>query len=288
MSLVNSQALNASTEALVSSAIVALYVIDATNIPGGTVFRFCPQTDANNNPIIWQGNTYTPIPMDAKGFDIRGQGAPARPRLTLGNVGGQITALCLILNDLVGAKVIRKRTQARYLDGRPGANPGIAFPDDVFHVEQKMGENKLAVEFELGTSMDVDDVELPKRQVIAGTCIWSYRDANCGFAGNTAVAEQDGTPFPNPKVYRGVWLPDSVYITGDVVFLLLFDGRKQFYRLASHTGDGISGQDTKPSEDARWVADECGKHTADCVLRFGAIPSGLPFGGWPAANRQSA
>lgn len=287
MSLLGSEAINTGVQSLAPSATVTLWVLDATNLPGGLVMRFCANTESNE-AIVWQGATYEPLPCEAKGFEFRGQGAPPRPSLIMGNVGGQIGLLCRALGDLVGARIIRKRTQARYLDGRPGADPATHFPDDVFHIERKAAENKFAIEFELGTAMDVDDVELPKRQVLGGICLWAYRSGECGFATDNVVSKRDGTIFAAPKNPRGLWVPGSLYFLGDVVYLILPDLRRQYYRLASDGGGtGVIGNDAKPGEDGRWEADECGKHTADCKLRFGAIPQGLPFGGFPAAQRQS-
>lgn len=287
MSIPNTLELQGKTQALAASAVVTLWVLDASNLPGGVTFRFCPMTDEWREPIAWQGVEYTPLPMEAKGFEFRGQGAPPRPKIAFGNVGGQFSQLCIALKDMVGARVIRKRTLARYLDGRENANPNIYFPDDIFHIEQKTAENKSAVEFELGTAMDVDDVELPKRLVISGTCMWGYRGAECGYAGNTAIAKVDGTEFADPRNFQGAWVSTTLYFTGDVTFIILPDTRRQYYRLASDGGGaGVIGTGSRPGDDARWEADECGRHTADCYLRFGATSSGLPFSGFPAANRQ--
>lgn len=285
MSLAGSLEINRSIQSLAPSAVVTLWVLDASAIPNGPVMRFCAQTSQDQEAVVWQGATYNPLPVEVKGFEIKGQGSPPRPTIVFGNVGGAIGLLCRALGDLVGAKLVRKRTQARYLDGMPGANPANHFPDDVFTIERKSAENKFAVEFELGTAMDVEDVELPKRQILGGICLWRYRGGECGFATETVVAKRDGTAFPTPKVNKGIWTPSTMYTAGDFAFLLLPDGRRQYYRLAS--GSGVIGADTKPGEDARWEADDCGKHTADCKLRFGAVPNGLPFGGFPAAQRQS-
>lgn len=58
------------------------------------------------------------------------------PSLKMGNVGGFITALCLEFDDMVGAKLTRRRTSAKYLDGMPDADPDeVSAGDLVYRAE---------------------------------------------------------------------------------------------------------------------------------------------------------
>ena len=41
----------------------------------------------------------------------------------------------------------------------------------------------MIVEMELAVPFDVEGIRLPRRQVIAGTCQWIYRSAECSYAG---------------------------------------------------------------------------------------------------------
>ena len=54
--------------------------------------------------------------------------------------------------------------------------PNTAFPDEIFYVSRKVSENPIFIEIELAVPFDVEGVQLPRRQVIAGTCQWVYRD----------------------------------------------------------------------------------------------------------------
>lgn len=98
-----------------SDAIVELFEIDLS-IVGEGIFRFYSGTNQNSEPIVWQGNTYNPLPIEATDFAINGTGAPARPKLKLANANGVMSMLVTNFSDLVGAKVTRKRTLAKYLD----------------------------------------------------------------------------------------------------------------------------------------------------------------------------
>lgn len=97
--------------------------------------------------------------------------------------------MCRIYGDLVGARVVRKRTLARFLDavnfvgGNPAADPNESFGDEIYYVNQKTREDFEVVEFELATRMDVEGVQLPRRQVIRNTCPWRYRGDGCGYGG---------------------------------------------------------------------------------------------------------
>lgn len=166
--------------------VVTLYILDAEPI-GAETYHFHSH-DADM--IVWQGVRYDPWPLEASGFEMSGSRNPT-PSLKMGNVGGFITALCLQFDDLVGAKLTRKRTLAKYLDGMPDADPDEEFPPEIWFIEQKTGETAEAVEFELASAMDFQGVQLPRRQIIANHCPWRYRSAECGYTGPPVSDEFD-------------------------------------------------------------------------------------------------
>ena len=100
---------------LAPGAIVELFELDLTPF-GGEVLRFHAGTNGLIQNVTWQGSVYTAFPVQATGFEFNGQGQAARPRLVVANVVGAITALVLQYQDIVGAKVTRRRTLAKYLD----------------------------------------------------------------------------------------------------------------------------------------------------------------------------
>lgn len=177
---------------------VTLYELDATLI-GGELQRF--HGYAQTGPIWWQGEAYQPWPIQAEGFELDGSGSGSGPRLSVGNVGGSITALCLYLDDMVGAKLTRRQTLARYLDaanfaeGNPEADPAEEFPPSVWFIECKTDEDAETVSFELSSPLDFDGVQLPGRQIVANVCGWltkgGYRGPNCGYIGPPVADEND-------------------------------------------------------------------------------------------------
>jgi len=106
------------------SAIIELFTLetDATLHGSAQTYRFHNGTNVNgNNDIVWAGNTYIKMPIEAAGFAFTNGQLP-RPTLTISNALGTITAILLNVNavttgiDLTGATVTRIRTLARYLD----------------------------------------------------------------------------------------------------------------------------------------------------------------------------
>lgn len=191
--------IQAEIQKLAPSARIEMFEVDLTSL-GDTVYRFHAGTNELTQPLVWQGNTYTPWPAQATGFDYNTTGQLPRPKLALANAAGTITALVLALNDCVGGKVTRKLTMARFLDAvnfdgglNPTADPDAHFTDEIYFIDRKASETPTAVEFELTAAFDVTGVQLPRRQIIQNICPWRYRGAECGYAG-TAYFKADDTP----------------------------------------------------------------------------------------------
>lgn len=190
-------------------ALMEFFVVDMAPIGGGLA-RFHAGTNELRQAVLWQGFEYAFWPVKADGFEVNGRGQAPRPKITIANVDGTISALNLQFQDLVGAKVVRKRTFARYLDGTPQADPTAEFPDDVFWIERKVRDDGETVEYELASIWDVEGVMLPRRQVIANCCAWQYRrwDAaagawdysqagDCGYNG-AALFDAGDAPTADP------------------------------------------------------------------------------------------
>lgn len=197
--------------------LVTLYELDYSSL-GGYVERF---HNHNDGIIVWQGNKYSPWPIEATNFERTGDSQQPNPQLVVGNIGvdndgnkvtGVITALCLQFDDLLGAKLTRKRTFSKYLDaenfagGNPSADPDEHLPDEVWMINQKDSETPESLSFVLGSPLQFEGVQLPRRQVIASLCAWlvidepygGYRGTSCGYTG-TNYFDKDGNPVSNPS-----------------------------------------------------------------------------------------
>jgi lambda family phage minor tail protein L len=188
---------------LAPNAIIELFELelDATLHGASTIYYLHAGTNENvTGNIIFGGNTYVRLPIEATGFDYTSSGSLPRPTLRVANLMGDVTALLLLVNattagnDLGGAIVRRIRTLKKFLDGEPGADPDARFPTEVWYVDRKSNETRDVVEFELASKLDLAGQMIPRRQVIANVCQWKYRGAECGYTG-PPVASVVGQPI---------------------------------------------------------------------------------------------
>ena len=163
------------------SAIIELFSLETDlELHGSSqVYRFHNGTNLNNNgDIVWAGEQYLKMPIQATGFAFQ-KGQLPRPKLTVSNALGTITAILLNVNkvtagnDLAGATVTRIRTLARYIDAVnfPGGtnplgtpDPTAEFPKEIYKIDRKAAENRDIVEFELAAAIDMVGVRAPQRQ----------------------------------------------------------------------------------------------------------------------------
>jgi len=107
------------------TSIIELFVIELNPTLHGsnTIYRFHSGANMNaNGEVIWAGNSYLRFPIECTGFEFGSRGTLPRPTITVSNILGTITAIMqdinttTVGNDLNGAKFIRIRTLARFLD----------------------------------------------------------------------------------------------------------------------------------------------------------------------------
>lgn len=184
-----SAAIHAEIQKLAPSAVIELFVLDLSLFGQGMVY-FHAGTNALQQRVVWQGKAYDAFPIQVDGFEFNGNGQIPRPKLKVANVTGAITALVLTYQDLVGAKITRKRTLAKYLDAvnfpggvNPTADPSAEFADDIYYIDRKSRETRDVIEFELAASFDLEGVNLPRRQIVQNVCPWRYRSSECGYTG---------------------------------------------------------------------------------------------------------
>lgn len=202
------------------TGLVTLYELDATKL-GGTIFRwhghvtsddwsYIDATNTNGGrDVVWQGQTYSPVPIQSDGLEVRGDGRPSMPTLVIANqidgALGAVTTLCALYSDFVGVTLKVTHVLTKYLDaanftaGNPTANPSECSTQHWF-VEQKTEENEQTVTFELASPLAAQRNKIPTRN-ITPYCTWAvrgqYRGEKCGYTG-AAMFTETGEPTTNP------------------------------------------------------------------------------------------
>ena len=176
------------------SAIIELFEVHLDSALHGStdVYRFHAGANAAiSGNVVFNGNTYTRIPVKADGFDFVNTGTLPRPTLSISNLDGVMTTLLLLVNtttagnDLGGAEVRRIRTLKKFLDGEATADPNAKFPDERWYIDRKANESRDSVTFELASKFDLAGQKLPKRQIVANVCQWIYRSSECSYTGSS-------------------------------------------------------------------------------------------------------
>lgn len=91
-------------------------------------------------------------------------------------------------------------TVAKYI-GNPTADPTQEMKPEIWYIDRKAVEDNKMVQFELASAMDLNGVQLPRRQIVQNYCTWmsvgGYRGPYCNYTG-VPVAKADGTPTSDP------------------------------------------------------------------------------------------
>jgi len=171
-------------------------------------------TNGVGGKIIFAGQEYLPIPVESEGFEILGDQRLPRPKIRVSNAGLYISSLLRKYNNLNGAKLVRKRTFVKFLDDTnfPGgsnpfgtANPNAKMPDDKYFISRKTSENKVAVEFELVSSLELENIEIPSRTIASRYCPFIYRGYGCRY-GYKSTQDKHDRPVATVN--------DQLFITG--------------------------------------------------------------------------
>ena len=215
--------INSDYQKLEPGDTVRLFSVDGTAFGVGDVMRFhshsIPHTEAEilaagsdesklpAKSIWWQGEEYKAWPCQIEGLEKSTGGESAQPKLSVANLDGSITALCLAYDDLLQAKVTIHDTLAQYLDSRnfPGGNPTADATQEklqVWYIDAKTSETNEVVEFALSSPMDLQGLMIPTRQ-LHSLCIWCIRNKyrtgdGCDYAG-TRYFDKNNNPVDDPS-----------------------------------------------------------------------------------------
>lgn len=328
--------INAELFSLGPSALMTFFEIDLTDImfdkgiigqPDETnehqrIFRFHNNLHLTKSSLLWQGKSYIAIPVESDGFEHNSSGTLPTPKMRISVSEEGVSTLALLkttmdeVGDAVGAKITRRRTLAKYLDDENfsgdipeghSEDQNAEFPRDIYFIERKSEENKTTLEFELASVLDIENIRLPARLMIANRCMWFYRGEGCNYEYSSQAnqwpvlygADSAALSLPasaGPKATKddelfsdllpGVSLTgpfefslSRTFLTGQFVYITK-DGLRYYYVAKQTTlGNEVTNGDY-------WWADQCSKTIRGCKFRYDNIGDGsLPFGGFPALGR---
>lgn len=127
------------------------------------------------NPVQFQGNIYTPLPVELSGMEWSGQGKLPRPVLRVSNVNGLASALVVANGDMLGATITRLRTLREFLDDGSAADPTSYSEPEIYTIDRKSSHNKTSIEWECAAALDQQGTKIPRRVMIRDTCGLIYR-----------------------------------------------------------------------------------------------------------------
>lgn len=170
-----------------------------------------------SSPLYWQGVRYTPFNIEGSDWEQSNDQNLPRPKIRVSNQGLVVSTLCRKYKNLNGAKVVRKRTLARFLDNKnfpnnqnPYGNENFnaGFADEKYFISRKMSEAKNEVEFELVTPLELENQKIPNRKVHSVRCGFVYRGYGCRYDG-PPVADIDDNVLVESDIAN--------YVTTDLI-----------------------------------------------------------------------
>lgn len=170
-----SAAVSPELQSLEPSAIIELFKFTFDkNVNGQTIapYYYHAGTNEIKTNIIFNGQSYTPLPVKVTGFNKTTKGTLPRPKFEIANTDNAISALLILYNPL-HAELLRIKTCKKFLDKENFTNSGshttadptaIFEADDRWYVDRVVNENPNTVIFELTGKIDMTNLRLPKRR----------------------------------------------------------------------------------------------------------------------------
>lgn len=237
----------------VDSSLITLFELELDpDITENSYVYFHEGLEADNTTIQFRSSTantvtgkydaieYDAIPIQATGFSLSSSGTSPRPTLTIANILSTFSdSLDGLKNqDMLGKKLIRRRTLYKYCVGQSGdagnESPPIEYPSETWIIDRIAGESKATVGFELASPFDIQGTKLPKRSIIGNACPWIYQAGDedkaesnqtggCTWKRSSKIVNASGTTFTNfvnsddePIVLKSVADAAPTYSSGSV------------------------------------------------------------------------
>jgi lambda family phage minor tail protein L len=151
---------NSELEDLDLDAIINLVQLDLNPIGINSIYYF---HGYQARTIIFNGQSYLPLAMALKGFEIK-VGSLPQPTITIA-ANPQIRGLLRMHNGLRRAVVRRLRTMKKYLGLAANANYVIGTPQEFF-INRPSDESDMSIELELRAIFDLQGDKFPRGVIL--------------------------------------------------------------------------------------------------------------------------
>ena len=173
-----SAAVSPELQSLEPSAIIELFKLTFNKAVNGlteddadVVYYYHAGTNEIKTNIVFNTQSYVPLPVKVTGFNKTTKGTLPRPKFEIANTDNAISALLILYNPL-HAELLRIKTCKKFLDAvnftsgsNSNADPTAIFEaDDRWYVDRVVNENPNTVVFELTGKIDMTNLRLPKRR----------------------------------------------------------------------------------------------------------------------------
>lgn len=200
-------------------ALINLYIIDGSHLSpkwGGKIYLVSPEQTGGKSVRYVDERldatslvNYQPVPIAASDFKLTGSNRLPNPKLSIANVDGQMTSLSYDFDDLIGFRLWRLRTYAKYLHSVGGVaqstyDAAAVFTPELWWFNRKTEETNLGVIYELASAMDIEGLQIPTRKLYANFCPFAYGSPECGSTSTKLTCaktledckERNSEPYP--------------------------------------------------------------------------------------------
>jgi lambda family phage minor tail protein L len=265
-------------------AKITLFEVDLNPRGIDYIFYLSPDAWPDGSGPSWGGIEYVPIPCRLTGEKIDSPGQSPKPVFEISNAvtGGILSTYLLKYQDLVGAKITRRTTYKRHLDGQSEPSPYSEFEQGIYTINRKTSGNALKITLELSVGgFSSGTSKIPRRVITTNVCWWEYRGGDgCPYTG-VPISDKANNPL-NPVRVNGCAISSNGIVTaaiGAFAAVVIGDtvrganvpnGSKVLFKNATNSELILSmAQGTHTGQTLWFAPDNCAKLWRPCAARFG-------------------